>query len=318
MKFYISFLFIFLMLVAGYGQHVNSYVTDGLCYTTYTVAKSEGLYSITTKYGVSNAAIMLANGLQPNTILQEGQLLKIPLAAIIRPVCSGADCLAVYYEVQQSEDLYRIGKNHGNIKVERLKQLNHLTTESVSKGMQLLVGYLLVHGTGNKNISANITTEKPVNKVADTTASIQPANDTPIIKSQPLKAEEKTVVIANNPKPGTSKKDLTDTIPFTYSGKGFFEPQYKHGSTELLVWAAPFKSESGWTDGKFYILMDEVAAGIIVKIINPATSVFIYAKVLGPLPHVKSNDAAKLRISNAATVALGFRYETVFEVTIGY
>ena len=66
-----------------------------------------------------------------------------------------------------------------------------------------------------------------------------------------------------------------------------------------------FKSTSGWKDGKYYLLINDVLPGTVVKIECPKTNKVIYAKVLGTLVQAKENEGLTLRVSNAALDALG-------------
>ena len=266
---------------------VISFVTNGVACIDYTVNKSEGINAIAARYGITNSALMQANGLKENAVLQQGQILKIPLANIIKPSCKGINCMPVYYEVQQSEGLYRIGKNHGDIKAAQLKQLNNLTTESVSKGKQLLVGYLSVNANNQTKNTADTITNKIVSANADTIYKRKNGDSKTEEAISSFKEESKSAEITNSSSKLLGKKNTDDSLPFTYKGAGFFESQFKAGSNQSTLLAAPFKSESGFNDGKFYALTDAVATGTIIKINNPAVSVFVYAKVIGPLPRVK-------------------------------
>ena len=64
-----------------------------------------------------------------------------------------------------------------------------------------------------------------------------------------------------------------------------------------------FKSTSGWTDGKYYVLMNDVPKGTIVKVI--ANGKTIFAKVLGELPEMKESTGLLAWVSNAGTTELG-------------
>jgi hypothetical protein len=68
-----------------------------------------------------------------------------------------------------------------------------------------------------------------------------------------------------------------------------------------------FKSNSGWKDSKYYVLMNEVMPGTIIKIQSNQTDKVIYAKVLGSLVPAKENDGLGLRLSNAGFDALGLK-----------
>jgi LysM repeat protein len=80
--------------------------------------------------------------------------------------------------------------------------------------------------------------------------------------------------------------------------------------------AATFKSTSGWQDKKYYVLMNDVNPGTIVKIASTENKV-IYAKVLGSMPDMKENNGLLLRISNAAASYLGI-IDPRFPVQISY
>ena len=97
--------------------------------------------------------------------------------------------------------------------------------------------------------------------------------------------------------------------------EGYFAAQFQKGKNELSGEASIFKTASGWLDKKYYILINSIDAGTIVKInYNRKT---VYAKVLGPLPDVKEDFGLILRMSNAAASVLGAP-DTKFAVTINY
>ena len=97
--------------------------------------------------------------------------------------------------------------------------------------------------------------------------------------------------------------------------EGYFAAQFQKGKNELSGDASVFKTASGWLDKKYYILINSIDAGTIVKInYNRKT---VYAKVLGPLPDVKEDFGLILRMSNAAASVLGAP-DTKFAVSINY
>jgi hypothetical protein len=80
--------------------------------------------------------------------------------------------------------------------------------------------------------------------------------------------------------------------------------------------AAIFKTISGWTDRKYYVLMNDVAPKTIVRI-TASNRKTVCAMVLGPLQELKGDNGLSLRISNAAAAALGMT-DAKFPVTITY
>ena len=69
--------------------------------------------------------------------------------------------------------------------------------------------------------------------------------------------------------------------------------------------AGIFKSGSGWEDGKYYALVNNIPVGTIIRVTFSSTSKSIYAKVLGQLPEMKESQGLSLRISDAAASELG-------------
>lgn len=80
--------------------------------------------------------------------------------------------------------------------------------------------------------------------------------------------------------------------------------------------AGIFKSLSGFSDRKFYALMNDVLPGTIVRI-STADNKSVCARVLGPVPEIKGAPSLVIRLSNATAAALG-KSENYFPVTITY
>ena len=85
-----------------------------------------------------------------------------------------------------------------------------------------------------------------------------------------------------------------------------------------MVTSGMFKTTSGWVDSKYYLLIDGVQPGTIIKITNPANNKFIYAKVLGEMSSIKLNDGLNIRISSAAVSALEITDPDKFIVKVNY
>ena len=80
--------------------------------------------------------------------------------------------------------------------------------------------------------------------------------------------------------------------------------------------AGTFKSTSGWQDKKYYVLMNDITPGTIVKL-SASTNKVVYAKVLGAMPDTKDSGFLILRMSNAAASYLGI-IDPKFPVQITY
>jgi len=109
--------------------------------------------------------------------------------------------------------------------------------------------------------------------------------------------------------------------PVSPTGKsfngGFFKAEFTDGGKSVDGVAGTFKSSSGWQDGKYYALMNNVPIGAIVRITVGSSGKSVYAKVLGQLPDMKESAGLAIRISNAAAGELG-EGEGRFNVTVRY
>jgi hypothetical protein len=175
--------------------------------------------------------------------------------------------------------------------------------------MHLIIGYLRVKTA----LSALAKSAKDVPAVA---AAKQSATDESGTQPPPQK-EIKKVTAAGEKKQTVPPTDNTGSVAenniptrnttSAYHGEngGFFIGEYTQRSKSTTGTAGIFKSTSGWQDGKYYALMNNVEVGTIVKVIAPATQKSIYAKVLGQLPDMKESEGLTIRISNAAASELG-------------
>ena len=110
----------------------------------------------------------------------------------------------------------------------------------------------------------------------------------------------------------------------TPSGDGYFkyhfEQQVKKSpvTKDMTAAAGIFKTTSGWLDAKYYLLMDRVQPGTIIKITNPSNNKSIYAKVLGEMAGIRQNEGFDIRISSAAASALQITEQDKFILKVNY
>lgn len=93
----------------------------------YIVEKGDSLYSIANKLGTTVNELIEYNNL-PTTILTIGQILKIPKKTPS----------TILYTVKRGDTLYKIA-NAYSVSVNSIKQLNNLTTNTLSIGQQLYI-----------------------------------------------------------------------------------------------------------------------------------------------------------------------------------
>jgi LysM repeat protein len=105
----------------------------------------------------------------------------------------------------------------------------------------------------------------------------------------------------------TAVVQTSSTDDGTYTGYkgGYFKSMYNGTGKSTAGNAGVFRSTSGWKDGKYYALMNNVPVGTIVKVTNSSTNKSVFAKVLGQLPDMKESVGLTIRLSDAAAAELG-------------
>lgn len=299
-------------------------------YLTHTVAAKENWYSIGRIYNQSPKEIAPYNHSSLDKPLAIGQKLKIPLthANFSQDGERAADEVFVplYHTVQEKEWMYRISTNYNKVAPANIEKWNNVKNDQLKPGMQLVVGFLKVKqaqsplakmgspriqvasGTpvvaqaDNKkeNSSSPAVKEEPV-KPVETARIENPRTENP--KSEPIKTEPKTTDIKEESRTAEGQP-VSNTNPASHKG-GAFRRLYVETGVAATGNAGIFRSTSGWNDGKYYALMNNVPVGTIVKVSFSSTNKSVYAKVLGQLPDMKESQGLTIRISDAAASELG-------------
>jgi LysM repeat protein len=250
----------------------------------------------------------------------------------------------VYHIVQEKEWMYRISQNHNKIPIESLEKWNSVTNDQLQAGMKLIVGYLKVK-TASSPLAANGLKKLIVPAATGGATSTKPATETPVVKTEkpaetkPAETKPADTKATIETKPADTKaaehktveakkedlkeekeepkKDIgapvttTPVTPVTtegnYSGYkgGYFKPTYSGSGKSTAGNAGIFRSTSGWKDGKYYALMNNVPVGTIIKITYSSTNKSVFAKVLGQLPDMRESVGLTVRLSDAAAAELG-------------
>lgn len=116
--------------------------------STYTVKKGDSLYSIANKYNTTVEELKRINNLTSNT-LSIGQVLKLPSdkASNIEQEKN-----TITYTVQKGDSLYSIARKYSTT-IDKIKDLNNLTTNLLSIGQVLLI-------PTNTNLETTYTVQK--------------------------------------------------------------------------------------------------------------------------------------------------------------
>ncbi|MBC7902104.1 MAG: LysM peptidoglycan-binding domain-containing protein [Gemmatimonadaceae bacterium] len=290
----------------------------------HTVQAKESWFAIGRMYNLAPKDIAPFNGLTIDKALAIGQKIKIPLsnANFSQDGKKATDevFVPVTHIIQEKEWLYRISMNYNKVPIENLEKWNNVNKDQAKAGTKLIVGYLKVkqgqsalasQGRSNLPVTSTPPAQKPV--VAETKP--EPVVTAPVTKPEPAKPEPaktepvKTTPVQTQPVPSSTTADS--------KGSGYFKSLFDDNGKSVNGAAGIFKSTSGWSDGKYYALMNNVPVGAIVKVNNSASNKSVYAKVLGSLPEMKESAGLTIRVSDAAASELG-AVQGKFNVEIKY
>ncbi|MBA4140972.1 MAG: LysM peptidoglycan-binding domain-containing protein [Segetibacter sp.] len=319
-------------------------------YITHTVSAKENYYSLARKYNQTVKAIATFNRTTTDKGLNIGQTIRIPLTAqnfdVNGKTGAGGTSIPLYHTVAKSEMLSGITRNY-KAAVDDIKQWNNLTSDEIKEGMSLVVGYLKVAGdqaanlgSGNNNVAASASdasAAKPYVSNATKEIAPEPKKEEPVaaIDKPKEKAESaaakttqqtETAPVNNqaqqeNAQPKDEQKADMLTPGQQTSNEGVFAELFTTEASQKSLTnktgdAAIFKTTSGWQDKKYYVLINDVAPGTILKIASVDNKV-IFAKVLGGMPQMKENKGLLLRLSNAAATYLGM-VDAKFPVQVSF
>lgn len=287
-------------------------------YLEHVVTPKENFYSVGRTYNVNPKELAAYNHLHFATGLAIGQTIKIPLNknnfTQVKTTHPGQALVPLYHTVLAGETLYRLGVNYNKVPLSALKKWNNLSSDELSAGQAVIVGFLKV----DKNQSA-LANGEPAPVVASATVA-PPSNNT-----QPAATNEATTIppSSNEAQPEQPKAEpaaksnppltITPTnaaAPDNNNSTDYFKNVYDQQTTGNVITdkngtAGIFKSTSGWQDGKYYCFSNDAAAGKVIKITNGATGKTVYAKVLDVIPDISQNSGLLIVISNSAADKLG-------------
>lgn len=324
--------------------------TEGeIPYVEYVVQPGETLSGIAKQFGSDIGTTMRFNHFNAQSKLVIGSVVKVPVNFAALKSTAGANT-ALVHVVGKGETLYRISVNHNKVPVDLLKQWNNLKDNSISQGQEIVVAYINSNATAQapavETPTETAAVSQPKQETISTPAVSAPKTVTPSAPvSSPAVVEEKQFEL-NKPEPTPTptkeaipeaeKKETAQQAKFELSEKvkeqeakinankvsdnGFFAPLFgidvEGRSVETVAGTGmTFKTSAGWSDKKYYILMNDIPPGSIVKISNG--NKVVYARVLWNLGGLKENEGLDFRISNAAAAALGLA-ESKFQIQVTY
>ncbi|HNR18272.1 MAG TPA: LysM peptidoglycan-binding domain-containing protein [Chitinophagaceae bacterium] len=320
-QFFFSFLALTLFSISVIAQRADLVVKNGDkgLYLEHKVAAKESFFSVGRLYNVHPKHIASYNKLDMVKGLLIDQKLRIPLTDtnFTQKANSGTP---VYYKTGSNISLEDISKENNNVTVANLKGWNNLSADNAKKDTKLIIGFLLSKEMPSITIKPKTSEpvarkeEKPV--VTEPKVEEKPAEKT---EAKPIEKPEEKPVVKVEEKRVVKTEEKTVT-----GGQGFFKSHFDQQvkkspvTKDETVTAGIFKTTSGWQDEKYYILIDAVSPGTIVRIVNPANSKAVYAKVLGEMSGIRQNEGYNIRISNAAANVLQITEQDKFIVKVNY
>lgn len=329
----LSFIICLIFLQAGaiWSQKGDLLVKSGDngLYLDHKVAAKETYYSLGRLYNIHPKSIASFNKLDMNKGLNIDQKIRIPLLDT-NFTQQGNTGTPVYYKVGDNEGLLTVSKKNKNVSLASLRAWNKLSSDVLKKDQKLIVGFL--QSKEMKSVAVNSTPtvevqEPVVKKEEKATDPVQP----PVTVAEDIsKKEEKKIAEAEEKAEKNEEKKpvppvvVKETRKPAIDGQGYFKADFEKQvkvspvMKEETVTSGIFKTTSGWEDGKYYLLIDKVQPGTIIKIVNPSNNKAIYAKVLGEMAGIRQNEGYNIRISNAGAAALEITEQDKFVVKVSY
>lgn len=341
-------LFILSSSFAQAGELLIKSGSNGL-YVEHVVAPKEGLFPLSRLYNVHPRHIASFNRIDFNKGLAIGQLINIPLTDtnFKQSVNTG---VPVYYKSTDKESLSSISNKNGKVTANNLRAWNNLKTDNVAAGTKLIVGFLITKEMQDKVIvipekakeaeTKEVVIVPPFEEKKKEIAAAKKKEpevkkaeplitkaDTPVVKEDTKKTEPEAIktdppLMKEEPKkviPAVVKEERTAD-----AGGGFFRTHFMQQvkqlpvSKEQTLTSSIFKSLNGWQDAKYYLLINGVEPGTIVKITNPGNNKIVYAKVLYSMEGIRQSQGLDIRISDATAAALSVSETDKFIVKVNY
>ena len=329
-----------MVLLAQPKEYLLKTGSKGL-FLEHKVKAGESFFSLSRQFGIAPKKIASFNKLNYDKGVRTGQLIQIPLTDSNYSKTSKKGT-ALYIIVKDKQTLSKISKLYGNVSVKNIKSWNKLKSDQIAKNKKLIVGYLKISEPSAESNDDEVTVEEKkterleqgknsnapiISDIAETVVdSVKQEKEMTEISQvgQEEKEMEKEVEKTKREIPQpivTPKRTLADSAS---RGEGYFkaafeEQQIKYPMSKLeTVVAGIFKTATGWSDEKYYLLVNGIPPGTIVKLVNPLNNKFVYAKVLGEMTGIRQNEGFDCRISNAAAAMLLMGDSEKFSLQLAY
>lgn len=319
----IVFCFVYLCSFSQTDESIVKSGSKGL-YIEHKVAAKENFYSLGRAYSIHPKHLAAFNALDMSKGLSVGQAINIPLtdSNFNRNESGGTP---LYYKSALKQTVGTISAI-SKTPADNIRKWNSLTND-IAPNSSVIIGYLITSGEVPAAVASVSETPGPAETKTvaeskkETIPVAKPKQDEPkgvvAVRKDPVKEESKIVI-----KEETFK--INPEPPAITTGDGYFKANFTQQvkafplTKDETVTSGIFKTTNGLKDGKYYALLDGVEPGTIIKVINPANSKAVYAKVLGQMSGIRQNEGLNLRISNTAASMLEINETDKFIVKVNY
>ena len=283
--------------------------------TKYTVVKGDNLYKLSKQLKLSEAQLMQMNGMKDDKV-KIGQVLIITQSQVQtpKPVTSDTTKLikTVIPDKPQTKAAMPAPMNQIKKDVTIIDTKSPMTNQVIVIKKDSLVAIVpkLTDSTKNCIVKKDSVL---IHKSDSSILTKQVEKPKPLIIEQKIVAVEKPMPIELLPEP----KPINKNNKYV-NDEGYFASYFNRKAiddNQAIGDAGTFKTASGWEDKKYYILINGLLPGTIVRVTSNNKS--ICAKVLAGLPEIKQDSGYLARLNNAAVAALGIE-ATKFPVTVNH
>jgi len=259
-------------------------------YLDHKVMPKQSLYSLGRMYSVHPIFLAAYNGLEPSKGLRIDQVLRIPLTDTNFQRQKG-EGVPIYLTAATDDVISDLAQFVG-VRVTDMQCWNRFSGTEVRKGSRWIIGFL---------ITSELTSQQLKFPCAEPVQTPSPPTTTPAPPPVPV------------PPPAP-----TPTIASFFQSAYLEQIQKTPVTQQLSVIGSTFRTQSGWSDGKHYLLINNLVPGTIVKLVNPQNQKLAYAKVLGEMAAIRQNEGLDIRISDATSRFLEIADNKRFVLQIQY
>jgi len=258
---------------------------DSQQYILHHVEAKESLYGISRRYNSTLAIIIRNNPLAKDSILVEGDILKIPIKSSLIVAQSIQDTLhkaPIYHTVIGGETLYAIKSMYEGLDISSLRKWNNLQGDTIRLGQRLIIAW-------EEILDSNIVVQDSANNIDSNVMYIPDLRDSLGMLVSKIKQDSIAFyqrVIAPY-----------QTIYQTYADSGLLETSTRG----IATWLPSSNNE----EINFYALHSSIPRGTIVKVTNLMNDESVLVKVVGSLPPTQENKRVLMKLSYSVAKYLG-------------